>query len=52
MNSASVGGPIIVLHDHLDGGVRPQTVLDLAAEHGLESVCRVLLNASDFVMLR
>jgi adenosine deaminase len=36
MNSASVGGPIIVLHDHLDGGVRPQTVLDLAAEHGVE----------------
>jgi hypothetical protein len=27
-------------------------LVDLAAEHGLESVCRVLLNASDFVMLR
>ena len=35
MNAASVGGPIVVLHDHLDGGVRPQTVLDLAAEHSV-----------------
>ncbi|MDO4412506.1 adenosine deaminase [Cutibacterium sp.] len=26
--------PKVVLHDHLDGGVRPVTVLDLAAEHG------------------
>ena len=35
MNATAVGGPIVVLHDHLDGGVRPQTVLDLAAEHGV-----------------
>jgi len=27
-------------------------LVDLAGGHGLESVCRVLLNASDFVMLR
>ncbi|MGK2310216.1 adenosine deaminase [Cutibacterium sp. V970] len=26
--------PKVVLHDHLDGGVRPATILDLAAEHG------------------
>src|SRR5919107_4640524 len=26
--------PKIVLHDHLDGGLRPQTVLELAAEVG------------------
>jgi adenosine deaminase len=26
--------PKVLLHDHLDGGVRPQTVLDLAAEVG------------------
>jgi adenosine deaminase len=26
--------PKAVLHDHLDGGVRPQTVIDLAAEQG------------------
>ncbi len=33
MNAAAVGGPIVVLHDHLDGGVRPQTVLDLASAY-------------------
>lgn len=26
--------PKVALHDHLDGGVRPQTVIDLAAENG------------------
>lgn len=26
--------PKVLLHDHLDGGLRPQTVLDLAHEHG------------------
>jgi adenosine deaminase len=26
--------PKVLLHDHLDGGLRPQTVIDLAAEHG------------------
>ena len=35
MNAAAVSGPIVVLHDHLDGGVRPQTVLELAVEHGV-----------------
>jgi len=25
--------PKVVLHDHLDGGLRPQTVVELAAEH-------------------
>ena len=28
--------PKVVLHDHLDGGLRPQTVLDLAAQVGHE----------------
>ncbi len=28
--------PKVLLHDHLDGGLRPQTVLDLAAECGHE----------------
>ncbi|MEZ5138395.1 MAG: adenosine deaminase [Acidimicrobiales bacterium] len=28
--------PKVLLHDHLDGGVRPQTVIDLAAEIGHE----------------
>ena len=28
-------GPLVVLHDHLDGGVRPTTVLDLARRHGV-----------------
>jgi len=28
--------PKVVLHDHLDGGLRPQTVLELAAEIGHE----------------
>ena len=26
--------PKVLLHDHLDGGLRPQTVLDLADAHG------------------
>jgi adenosine deaminase len=26
--------PKVLLHDHLDGGLRPETMIDLAAEHG------------------
>ena len=26
--------PKVLLHDHLDGGLRPQTILDLAADCG------------------
>jgi adenosine deaminase len=26
--------PKVLLHDHLDGGLRPQTVVDLATQHG------------------
>ena len=26
--------PKVLLHDHLDGGLRPQTIIDLAAECG------------------
>ena len=29
-----VRAPKVLLHDHLDGGLRPQTVLDLADEFG------------------
>lgn len=29
-----ISAPKVLLHDHLDGGLRPQTVLDLAAESG------------------
>ena len=28
--------PKVSLHDHLDGGLRPQTIIDLAAPLGLE----------------
>src|SRR6188768_2172023 len=28
--------PKVLLHDHLDGGLRPQTIVDLAAEVGHE----------------
>ncbi|HEY3736317.1 MAG TPA: adenosine deaminase [Jatrophihabitans sp.] len=30
--------PKVLLHDHLDGGLRPQTILDLAPENGHESL--------------
>jgi adenosine deaminase len=30
------GLPKVLLHDHLDGGLRPQTIIDLAAEAGHE----------------
>ncbi len=30
--------PKAVLHDHLDGGLRPQTVVELAAEHGYRNL--------------
>ena len=30
--------PKVLLHDHLDGGLRPQTVIDLAAEHGITTL--------------
>ena len=30
--------PKVLLHDHLDGGLRPQTVIDLAAEHGYDAL--------------
>ena len=31
-------GPLVVLHDHLDGGVRPATVLDLVHRAGNQVV--------------
>lgn len=30
--------PKVLLHDHLDGGLRPATVLELAAEHGYDGL--------------
>jgi adenosine deaminase len=30
--------PKVLLHDHLDGGLRPQTVIDLAAECGYDTL--------------
>lgn len=30
--------PKVLLHDHLDGGLRPQTVIDLAAENGYDGL--------------
>ena len=30
--------PKVLLHDHLDGGVRPQTVIELAAETGYDAL--------------
>lgn len=30
--------PKVLLHDHLDGGLRPQTVIDLAAKHGYDGL--------------
>ncbi len=30
--------PKVLLHDHLDGGVRPRTVVELAAENGYEDL--------------
>ncbi len=30
--------PKVLLHDHLDGGVRPQTMIELAAEHGYKGL--------------
>ena len=30
--------PKVLLHDHLDGGLRPQTVIDLAAAHSYEDL--------------
>src|SRR4051794_37374922 len=29
-----IRAPKVLLHDHLDGGLRPETVLELAEEHG------------------
>ncbi len=30
--------PKVLLHDHLDGGLRPSTVIELAAEHGYDEL--------------
>ena len=33
-----VAAPKVLLHDHLDGGVRPATVAELAAESGYDGL--------------
>ena len=30
--------PKVELHDHLDGGLRPQTILELAKDQGIENL--------------
>ena len=35
---AVISAPKVVLHDHLDGGVRPQTVIDLAQTDGYDAL--------------
>ena len=32
--------PKVLLHDHLDGGLRPQTIVELAAEAGHDAARR------------
>ena len=32
------GVPKVLLHDHLDGGLRPQTIVELAAETGYQGL--------------
>lgn len=31
-----VAAPKVLLHDHLDDGMRPETVIELAAQHGYD----------------
>ncbi len=39
MNSEDIlRAPKVLLHDHLDGGLRPQTIVDLAAEGGYDGL--------------
>ena len=49
---AFVDRPKIVLHDHLDGGVRPATVIDLADQVGVEVPCRDLTALMDWFTIR
>ena len=35
---ALAAAPKVLLHDHLDGGLRPQTVLELAQDCGYEEL--------------
>ncbi len=37
-NLTSVALPSVLLHDHLDGGLRPSTIIDLADEAGYEAL--------------
>jgi len=36
---AELHGPLVVLHDHLDGGARPATILELAAAAAIATPC-------------
>jgi adenosine deaminase len=37
-DSTVVAAPKAMLHDHLDGGLRPSTIVDLAAEYGYDGL--------------
>jgi len=45
-------GPMVVLHDHLDGGVRPATVLDLAASAGVATPCDDAESLAEWLTIR
>jgi adenosine deaminase len=37
-DSTIAAAPKVLLHDHLDGGLRPETIIELAAEYGYEGL--------------
>jgi len=45
-------GPMVVLHDHLDGGVRPLTILDLAEHAGIPTPCDNAESLAEWLTIR
>ena len=45
-------GPLVVLHDHLDGGVRPSTVLDLCQKAGVATPADDAATLADWMTIR
>jgi len=43
---------MVVLHDHLDGGVRPATILDLAISAGIATPCDDAGSLADWLTIR